>query len=203
MKASPWLGPGLVVLAAAVVAAVIVVRPGGGLPGTEPGTGSGLATYSAQGLSFSYPAGWKNTELDLTLHYETVLAYMGSGSGTMTCGSDYIPGAGGTCDEQIRLGPDSVVLKVSLLEGPPTPHGTVAWALSGDPSATAVTVGGQPAARQSASPQGAADAATEWTIAKPGDSFGAYTIIAYLKGPDTAADQAQIQALIDSIALTP
>lgn len=174
----------------------------GGLPNAAGGVAAPI--YSQQGMSFSYPSGWHVNEVDLALHYQTVLSYLASpgASGTMTCGADYIPGAGGTCSQHLTLDPDSVVIQVSLSEGPPTPSGTVAWMLSGDAAATAVTVGGQPAARQAAAPD-VADAATEWTIARPGDAYGAYTIVAYVKGPDLSAEEGQVQALIDSIAIRP
>lgn len=192
-------------MAAAVVAAVIVIRPGGSAPRAgSGGDGSGPLTFSAQGLSFRYPNGWQAHELDLALHYQTVLTYLASpgASGTMTCGADYIPGAGGTCAQHLTLGPDSVVIKVIVSEGPPTPSGTVAWTLSGDPAATALAISGQPAARQAAATD-VADAATQWTIARPGDEYGAYTLVAYVKGPDASAEQAQVQALIDSVSIQP
>ncbi|HEX5467282.1 MAG TPA: hypothetical protein VFW92_11475 [Candidatus Limnocylindrales bacterium] len=191
----------MIIAVVVVLAATGVLgRLGSQQPGSAPP--SGLAHYSGQGLSFAYPAAWKVHELDLALHYEDVLAYLGSGSGTMTCGSDYIPGAGGTCDQQLMLGPDSVVIKVSRMDGPPTPHGWVAWTLSGDAGAVALTVGGQPAARSSAAPD-VADSATQWTISRPGDMYVVYTLVAYVKGPDVTAEQAQVQALIDSIAIAP
>lgn len=198
----------VVILLAGVIGLALVgglltlARIYGGLPNAAGGVAAPI--YSQQGMSFSYPSGWHVNEVDLALHYQTVLSYLASpgASGTMTCGADYIPGAGGTCSQHLTLDPDSVVIQVSLSEGPPTPSGTVAWMLSGDAAATAVTVGGQPAARQAAAPD-VADAATEWTIARPGDSYGAYTIVAYVKGPDLSAEEGQVQALIDSIAIRP
>ena len=120
---SRWLAPGALALTVAVMVSVVVVRPG-----AAPGQviGAGLASYSEQGLAFEYPAAWKANEIDLGMHYQTVLAYIASASasGTMTCGTDYIPGAGGTCDQHLTFGPDSVVIKVSEWDGPPTLTGS-------------------------------------------------------------------------------
>ena len=82
------------------------------------------------------------------------------------------------------------------------PHGILAWTLSGDPAATAVSVGGQAAARASAAPD-VADTATQWIISTPGDKYLTYVITAYLKGPDMAVEQAQVQALVDSVSIQP
>jgi hypothetical protein len=194
---------GVVIFAAAAVFLVpLIVR---GISARNPAAATGTS-FAADGLQMSVPAGWSISKPALVLHYETILGYLGTGRGAMNCGSDFIPGLGGTCSETISLGQDDVVLKVSSWDGPPKPAGWVGETLGANPSASSVMVAGVPAAfqditAQKATASASADQILEWTITRPGVEYGAYTIVAYLKGPNLAASRAVIDGVVQSMAL--
>jgi hypothetical protein len=159
--------------------------------------------FNSGGLAFSYPSTWHATTTNVLLHYEEVVAYLGTGGGSFACGADYIPGAGGTCTEKVLLDPNSLVVKVSAWDGPPARDGgRIAWTLRGDPNATSLTVGGYPAVLEAVTDSGvAADLVLRWTLTMPGSPEGAYEVTAFLKGPDLGASRAQLDALIGSVSL--
>jgi hypothetical protein len=158
------------------------------------------------GLAFDYPAGWQSIPVERPLHYETILAFLTSGGATAseTCGSDYIPGAGGDCSEDYALPVNSSVVKLSRWDGPPTRRGAIAslrdqgWAV--------MTIAGQPAAFASAPGQDDAisgsDITLVWEVAAPQpDNQVAYRISAAIRGPDLAPIQGQLEAMIESVRL--
>ena len=187
----------LVVVVAAVAAGLAIsaaVEPGRGGSATQgAGPSPGAAQFSQGGLHFSYPADWSASTVDLPLHYENVMAYVGSGTGTMTCGSDFIPGLGGTCSEQLHLSTNTVVLKVAQASGPPSPNGPVRWSLANDPGVASTTIAGQPGTVQTlGQPPSGVDSAILWVFANPSDPLGSYRVTAYMRGPDLAGLRAQV-----------
>jgi hypothetical protein len=192
----------VVALAAVLVVAAIGVAPV--LRGSaNPGAVS--SRIVADGLSFAIPSGWHATQMNLELHYETVLAYVGTGDGSMSCGADYIPGLGGTCTQTLNLSANSIVVKVSSWGGPPAPNGVVNQILASYPGASPVVIGDTtgvlvtiPVA-QAYAPDGA-DTVLEWTFQRPGGNPDRrYTVVAYEKGPDVTSVQSQLSALLASV----
>jgi hypothetical protein len=161
-----------------------------------------LSTFRDQGLAFTYPASWQLTSLNLPLHYEEILAYLGSGTGSFTCGTDYIPGAGGTCNESLSVPPGAVELKVSAWDGPPTPSGVTAFAYRTE-GAEPMTIGGYPAAMRTIDgSNSSAERAVEWSLTMPGNDLGIYVLTAHFAGPDQGTAISQVDALLASIVLT-
>jgi hypothetical protein len=179
----------LLVLAALI--APMIYRPGSG------GIGSTIQFNSA-GLGLNYPSSWHASQSGLMLHYERVLEFIGTGEGSITCGSDYVPGLGGTCAERYVLAANSVVVKVSVWDGPPTPGGAVAYVSSVDPQSSTVAVGGYPAVLRTLPADPTEDLVLEWTLSKPGDAQGSYRLTAHFKGPDIATSRSEVEALIQS-----
>ena len=121
-----------------------------------------------------------------------------------TCGPGYVPGLGGDCSQDITLPTDSVVVRISLWDGPPSgPAGAIAALRAEGWSAT--TIGGQPAAftRQALEGISGSDRSLVWAVAVPGaDNQKALWITAGIRGPDLASIQTQIEAMIATVQLT-
>jgi hypothetical protein len=173
---------------------------------TSSSSTAATSHFSMAGLAFDYPAGWRSIPVERPLHYETVLAFLTSGgaNASETCGSDYIPGAGGDCSEDYALPVNSSVVKLWRWDGPPTQRGAIAslrdqgWAI--------LTIAGQPAAFTSAPGQGDAipgsDVTLVWEVAapEPGNQV-AYRISATIRGPALAPIRGQLEAMIESLQL--
>jgi hypothetical protein len=190
---------GIVATAATIVVLVAFVAPMVYHPADRTGSNTVLQ-FKSSGLALDYPSAWHVTYSGLALHYEQVIAFMGTGDGSLTCGSDYIPGLGGTCAEKYALPANSVVVKVSVWDGPPTPKGAVDWASSGDPLASPAVVGGYPAVVRTLSSGSTEDLVLEWTLTEPGNADGSYRLTAHFKGPDIAPLRSQVDALIESVS---
>ena len=146
------------------------------------------------------------SEVNIQLHYETVLAYLGTGTGTMTCDKDFVPGLGiGKCTQSLDLPTDSVVVKLSAWDGPPRDTDVVDMILNSDPSATPVSMSGLPAVERplptEAAGTSAAEAITEWTLTRPGLPYGAYVLTEYLQGPDLDTAESGMSDLLSSITI--
>jgi hypothetical protein len=197
---------------AAVVVGVIGLAPilrGPSSPAANSSSGPTSAPtvrLAMDGLSLAIPADWNVTSPNLELHYETVLAYVGTGDGSMSCGSDYIPGLGGTCAQTLNLPVNSVVVKVSSWDGPPAPRGIVNEILAADPAA-AVAIGDTTGAFEALPvaqvyEPGRADTVLEWTLQRPGgDPNKSYSIEAFLRGPDDSLIRVQLDAVIASVTV--
>lgn len=176
------------------------------LPSTPPNptpslSGSPMAFLSRDaGIAFSVPGGWTVTETNIVLHYEDVLAYLGTGSGQMVCNSDYIPGAGGTCAAHLYVPDNGIEVEVAEWSGPSLLQEPVDVALATDPLASPATVAGMPAAVHDGG--GFIEGATrgiKWTIAKPGEPWASFVLTANLKGPETSLSLAALSQIITSI----
>jgi hypothetical protein len=192
------------VAALALVVAVIAV------PRALPSTGSSSSAtsaaperFQAPGISFDLPKSWVISPNDLPLHYEHVLAYIGTGAGSMKCGSDFLPGLGGTCTETVTLAPNTIVVRISEWNGPLRADTPVNSVMAANPKASPATVSGLPAAVQDLSkPPYGADRAIEWTLSRPGVEYGSFVLTAYVRGPDDASLVADFAALISSVQLS-
>ena len=186
-----------------VVVAVSAFLVGCGVP---PPNASATAHFHMSGLAFDYPAAWRTISVGRILHYETVIAFLASGTATADepCGSGYVPGLGGDCSEDITLPANSLVVKVSAWDGPPSgPAGAIAALRTAGWSA--VTIAGEPAAYTPQALEGipGSDRSLVWAVAAPGsDNQKAYWITAGIRGPDFASIQAQVEAMIATIQLT-
>jgi hypothetical protein len=107
---------------------------------------------------------------------------------------------GGTCIEHHSLPANPIVVKVSAWDGRPTPGGPVAFVLSGDAGASPVTLGAAQAAFETLDPGSlgslGSEAVLKWTIARPGVQEGAYTLVAYLEGPDISEARGELETLL-------
>ena len=181
----------------AAAAVAIAVASCGGQPPTP-------SHFAASGISFDYPAAWATTQLNVPRHYETVLGLLGNGQFAEACPSDALAIENSNCTEQLSFAPDTVVVKVSTWQLP-TPAGMsqVQYQQSADPSAVPMTVAGQRAVRSRlGEPMDGADQHWLWLVDAPGSSWTAYGIEAWLRGPNTEALRAQVDALVASIALS-
>jgi hypothetical protein len=198
----------VVIVSLAVLAVVVpwVVPSTASDPSAAPSKSAAAGTpgtFEAPGISLRLPAGWAVSPNDLPLHYEHVLAYVGTGTGSMKCGADFVPGLGGTCSESVTLGPDTIVVRISAWDGPPRAETPVNAVIAANPKASPATVAGQPAAvRDVPNPPYRADRAIEWTLTWPGVQAGSFVLTAYVKGPDEAPLLADLGALIASVELS-
>ncbi len=172
------------VLAAAALATGIV--PG---PWSAPKT----AHFSMSGLAFDYPASWHLETQSNPARYETVFAFLGTGTARQICPKNYIPGAGG-CADSFDLGPGLFVLRLSIQDGPPVRIDQVTDLLRADPAAVSLSIGGRPAAMQVETGQ----LSVIWTVAGENAAL-AYVLQAWIQGPDVSTIRAQIDAVVRTI----
>ncbi len=187
------------------------VAPSRATPATVPASqAAALAHFEADGLAFDYPAAWRLSPSGLNEHYVTVLGFLGTGSASAAC-KQMTPGpsdtfiSGATCQTNVKLDPGQVVVELLRSDGPPRP-GPIdpedhAFLGDGD---RFVTVGGLPAiAGQDAGHPWGSDQALTWTLSVPAELISRYQISAYIKDPGVEEMQAQVEALVASIAYDP
>jgi hypothetical protein len=192
------IGNAVVAIASFLIIAVVVVTALA-LRSASSNAGAAQTTkhFARAGISLDYPASWTVTTEDHPAHYDSVLAFIGSGTASQSCGSDYIPGLG-ACDDVYEVGPDQVVLRVALINGPPPVVDFVTDALNNDPSATAATVAGQKAAVQDTTVNG--QTAVVWTLPNVAGSYGAFQITAIIAGPDVTQGRAAANAVVQTVS---
>jgi hypothetical protein len=179
-------------------------------PSPSPTPAVSLARFDRDGLAFDYPAGWSAVPSGLNMHYITILDFVGSGSATAAC-AQVTPGPSDTfisstrCSTDLTLGPGQVELELSRQDGP----GLFGPIDPSDPSrlepgSRYVTVGGLPAiASTSTDGRYHADLSYSWTLSIPAQPNSRYSLEAYLRGPGLDGLQAQVEALVASIAYDP
>jgi hypothetical protein len=182
-------------VAAGLVVALLVLRLSGAggqsLTAAEFVDGNG-------GISLTYAASWALTREDHPGHYESVLGFLGTGLAHQECPSDYIPGAGG-CTDVYDLGPNTFVLRIAGVGGPPVRVSQVDDLLTFHPAATPTTIAGQPAAVEVVAP-GPGDLSITWTLTRPGEPWAAYRLTASFRGPDIETARRAVEGVVDSIA---
>ena len=181
-----------------VVAAVVVafVLAGAAFAtGIAPGPWSWSKTthFSMAGIAFDHPASWHLETPSNPAHYETVFAFLGTGTARQVCPSGYIPGAGG-CADSYDLGPNTFVLRLSVQDGPPVRVDRVTDLLRNDATAVSTFIGGRPAAMQVQ----AGEPSVIWTVAGENEET-AYVLQAWIRGPDVSTVRAQIEAVVRTI----
>ncbi len=132
-------------------------------------------------------------------HYETVLAYLGTGTARQECDTDYIPGLG-ACSESYDLPVGSVILRLSIWDGPPSGADRVTTILNGDSLASPTSVDGASGVVQTFSAAAIRPSAMAMmvTIQSPSDESVAYQLEFF----EDAADQAALQPAIDDLVRT-
>jgi len=168
----------------------------------------GLTHASRWGLSFDYPANWTVADLNVDLHYISVLGYVGSGSFSEPC-TVISPPPGQSFPNGMSCGPvwdvpsGTATIRVESFDGPsiasPVQDNT-------DPSLVPTSVGGLPAL-------GPADTALpsdpngtmilDWTLSVPGEPTAAYMLEAEMRRPGLGILQQQVLAVVASITYDP
>lgn len=191
-------GLGTTATVVAVLLAALLLRPAPSELGA--GAASQTAHFAAAGIALDYPASWTLTRANNPAHYESVIAFIGSGSASQSCPSNYIPGLG-ACDDVYDLPPNTVELRIATVSGPPPEVDQVADVFSRDPQASKALVAGRTAAVE-VTLKGDRTFIT-WTIPWPGNAALAYRITGVLQGPDFAGDRAAVEAVMRSVVYDP
>jgi hypothetical protein len=163
--------------------------------GSAPAPG-GLARFAEGGLTFDYPASWRESHHENLSSFTSVIAYLATVDvhdpcvrtpDSMTCGAAY------------RLEPGTLAVTVgtgsfpgfNILEVPT--------------GAKALTAGGLPGYVQDAEPSAetGATASRTWTLAMPGSVDNYFSIRADAREPGTEAAFAQVDELVASLAYDP
>lgn len=187
-----------------------------------------LAHAAKWNITFDYPAAWKlvdegpaPSDPNDPLIYDKVheaMGFVGSGSATQKC-TAWVQGSWATCATTWSLPDNSVVLRFGQASWiPVTGEDTYTWtvqqAVYGPeiPGAQRLTIDGMPVRFAS----NASDVvphssetvpgATEvlwWGVPSPMPSQFAFSIVAAIKGPNTAELEAQARAVVESIHFVP
>jgi hypothetical protein len=169
-----------------------------------------LAHFDRDGLAFDYPAAWSTSAPEVDMHYVTILAFLGTGSGRAECASasagqgDQIVGST-MCRYDLTGDPGQVMDQLWLEDGP-FEHGPID---PSDPSGVTqggnyTEVGGLPAIYSEDSQRGADSTATlYWTLSVPSSVMERYLIKVEIEGPGLEQMRAQVQALVASIRYSP
>jgi len=148
----------------------------------------------------------------LNMHYVTILGFVGTGTASAACllitpgpSDSFISGT--SCGADVKLQPGQVVVQVRRQDGPP--HGPIDPSdptqleaggrfvtVAGLPAIASTSVGHLPNAYNS-------EMTLSWQLSMPGELWGSYSIEAYLHGPGTDVLQAQVEALVASVAYDP
>jgi hypothetical protein len=210
-----FAGVAALVVVVAIVSVAVGLRTGPGHDTTGPSAGSdiaagSLARFDRDGLAFDYPASWKASVSGFNLHYETILDFLGTGSGLATC-TAITPGpsdkflSGTQCGADLNVGAGQVVVELSLEGGPffdfPIDPSDPKGIESGGKY---VTVGGLPAISYEETLADPASGATlDWTLSVPEQVNSRFTIHAEIKSPGAQQMRAQVEALVASLRYDP
>lgn len=209
-RSRPWrawfaIAAALVVVAVGVRFAVVSQTPIAG-----PG---GAHHYHAEGIDFDYPAAWSiHDRLPASSGFGSVWAIIGTHAWPASCGESDI-----NCYYEAKLEPGTIAVDVGMSYMPATDvdlctRGATGSDLEGrgpdDPIATRtlIRVEGRPTLRTTYAVGGkdyyGSDEWLDWEIAPVGSVDAAYFIDARVRGPNTEAMKADLDALIASIRLT-
>ena len=177
----------------------------GGSPATSTdaaATPPGLTQFDEGGLSFRYPAGWREFHHEVTTSFSSVIAYLATVDVPEPCITmSYPDRTEVACADRFTLTPDSLVVTVTnngfpgfdILTRRPT-------------GATPLTVDGLPAYVETGDAGGPVPPGTTvvtWTLARPGSVDNYFTIHAQIRGPHVAPLRAQLDALVASLRYDP
>ncbi len=176
-----------------------LVTPGPAASGTPA---SSLHTFDAGGLTFAYPADWREFHYDVRSTMSSSIAFLATVPVPEPCRST-TGGAGLTgteCKDRFQLTADSLVVSISTV-------GMPGFDITRLPAgATALRIDGQPAYVQEFTPEEpsvGADQEWIWTMSLPAAPGDAYTIVALIRGPDLAPIKTQLDALVASLRYDP
>jgi hypothetical protein len=159
---------------------------------------SDLRTFDENGITFAYPAAWREFHYSVTSSFSSVIAYLATVSVPEPCVTTVDPSFTTTaCESRFVLTPGSLVVTIAN-NGTPTFDITASRPVG----ATALTVDGLPAYLETV-PTDSADLGLRWTLSLPGSVDNFYTIDAQMRGPGLDEMRAQLDASIASLRYDP
>ncbi len=167
-------------------------------PGPPSSPAGDLRTFDESGLTFAYPAAWRELHYSVNSSFSSVIAYLATVDVPDPCITTVEPSFTSIdCANRFVLTPGSLVVTISS-------NGMPSFDLSDSrpAGATALTVDGLPAYRETV-PTDSADQGLRWTLSLPGSVDNFYTIDAQLRGPGLDEMRAQLDALIASLRYDP
>jgi hypothetical protein len=165
--------------------------------GRPPASGP-LAHFDEQGLTFGYPASWREFHYDVTSSFSRVIAYLATVDVPAPCQT--ILRSDSTeidCADRYSLAPDTLVVAI-------TSNGMPGFDISKRPdSASPLTIGGLPAYLAVTKPSDTI-LSLVWTLSRPnGPPDNYYQIAATVRGPNSDVLRAQLDALVASFQFNP
>ena len=168
-------------------------------PGPPPSpVGDELRTFDESGITFAYPATWREFHYNVTSSFSNVIAYLATVDVPEPCTTTVDPSfTTTTCNNPPVLTPGSLVVTITINGFPsfdmsrPHPAGS-----------TALTVDGLPAYLETI-PSSPADLALRWTISVPGSVDNFYAIDAQMRGPGLDEMRPELVALVASLRYDP
>jgi hypothetical protein len=170
------------------------VTPG---PAASP-PGGGLQTFDEDGITFAYPAGWRDYQVFSDTSMSSEFAELATANIPNPCATSPQPSpVGSVCPDTNPMPPGSMVVDFS-------DSGVLGFApgMSRPPRSTALTVDGLPAYFWTP-PSPSADQTVAWAISRPGSLDNYYEIEARLQGPGINQLRQQLDALIASLRYDP
>lgn len=191
---STWVAAAGLVASCSFVPRTPLATPGP--PSSSPA--GDLTTFDENGITFAYPAAWREFHYSVTSSFSSVIAYLATVNVPEPCVTTVDPSFTTIdCADRFVLTPGSLVVTVSS-NGTPTFDITT----TRPAGATALTVDGLPAYRETVSTD-SADVGLRWTISRPGSVDNFYSVDAQMRGPGLIEMQAQLDALIASLRYDP
>jgi hypothetical protein len=165
---------------------------------TPSGPSAALAHFEEDGLTFDYPAAWREFHYDVVSSFTSDVAFLATIDLPNPCTTftDANGNSGTECGPAYHLGPTDVVVEVQD-DGMPAFN-----ALDVPASASPLSVDGLPAYVVSGSLYAGYQGWT-WTFAKPGSVDNFYRIIATTGGAGSSANRAALDALVASLHYSP
>ena len=190
----PW-----VVAVGLVASCSLVPRAPLATPGPPASSPAGdLRTFDEDGITFAYPAAWREFHYSVTSSFSNVIAYLATVDVPEPCTTTVDPSFTTiACADRFVLTPGSLVVTI-------TSNGTPMFDMttSRPAGSTALIVDGLPAYLETV-PTPSADLSLRWTLSLPGSVDNFYTIDAQLRGPALVDMRAQLDALITSLRYDP
>jgi hypothetical protein len=194
-RASLVLAPALLVL----VLAALALSTGGLSPQqSRPPSAGALTHFDEQGLSFDYPATWREFHYQMDSSFSHLIAYLATVDVPVPCQT--ILRSDSTeidCADRYSLAPDTLAVAI-------TSNGQPGFRISNHPDGVLpLTIGGLPAYLTVTKPSGDT-LSLVWTLSRPdGPSDNYYQIAATVRGPTADTLRAQLEALIASVEYDP
>jgi hypothetical protein len=164
-------------------------------PGSPASSPAGdLRTFDENGITFAYPAPWREFHYSVTSSFSNVIAYLATVDVPEPCTTTVDPSFTTiACADRFVLTPGSLVVTITS-NGMPMFDMTTARAAG----STALIVDGLPAYLETVRTP-SADLSLRWTLSRPGSVDNFYAIDAQLRGPGLVEMRAQLDALVASL----